>query len=192
VSSDPVNQSGGGLGLQPYAAVPSASALDWLGFLDPLYRGWGVEGSGLFNDPSRQGYCSGAQNCRMYDTRLAKNDSFLLNYNGAWNAAIPSCPTSLDGAGDIYPAGGANPTIIKDGAGRYFLKNAVEIQFDDAPGANNNGLCESGEKCIYAPNAGAYQGEGDFTTQTCIFHDGPNDGAHVRGVTMYAYPVNGT
>ena len=190
VSSDPVNQSAGGIGLQPWAVPPSASAVDWVNFLDPLYRGWGHDGVGVFTDPSRRNNCYNTINCRMYDTRLSQSDAYALNSYGAWNSALPNCPISVDGAGDTYPVGGPNPSLINDGV-HIYLKNAVEIQFDDAPGANNNGLCESGEKCIYAPNAGAYQGEGDFTTQTCIFHDGPNDGAHVRGVTMYAYPNNG-
>jgi len=186
VSSDPNNySSSGGLGLQTYSVAPS-TVMDWLNFLDPIYRGFALEGTGFFNDPSRQGPCTAGTTCRMYDTRLSASDPYLLNTYGNWNTSLPNCPSSVDGAGNSYPGGGPNPTIIVDGAGRTYLKNAVEIQFDDAPGANNNGLCESGEKCIYAPDAGAYQGEGDFTTQTCIFHNGT-----ITNVTMYAYPING-
>ena len=192
VSSDPVNQSsGGGFGNQLYTVAPSGSPIDFLNFADIFYRGWGLSGTGGFLDPSRLGACGVGQNCQMYDTRLYKSDTTALNFYGALATSIPNCPSSVDGAGDIFPAGGANPTIIHDGNSHYYLKNAVEIQFDDAPGANNNGLCESGEKCIYAPNSGAYQGGDDFSTQTCIFHSGPNDGAHISNVTMYYYPVNG-
>jgi hypothetical protein len=64
--------------------------------------------------------------------------------------------------------------------------NAVELP-GYYPGNNNNGLCESGETCVYSPNFGAYQGEGDPLSQApCVFSDGT-----VAGVTMYAYPTNG-
>jgi len=193
VASDPVNQSsGGGLGNQAYAVAPTTPAMDFFNFTDSLFRGWGYSGVAGFLDTSRMGACSGGQNCQMYDSKLLASDSIALNFYGAMSASLPNCPTSVDGAGDIYPAGGPNPTIIHDSNGHYYLKNAVEIQFDDAPGANNNGLCESGEKCIYAPNSGAYQGEGDFTAQTCIFHNGPSDGTHLQNVTLYYYPVNGS
>ena len=66
-----------------------------------------------------------------------------------------------------------------------FLVNATEV-FDDAIG-DDDGLCESLEACIYSPNFGSYQGEGDYLSQTCIFSNGT-----VSGVTMYAYPSNGS
>src|SRR5262249_51927166 len=49
---------------------------------------------------------------------------------------------------------------------------------------NHNGLCETGEHCIYAPNFGAYQGTG--TLSTCTFQNGT-----VTGVTMYGYSTIG-
>jgi len=186
VNSDAAN---GTSGLQLYG-IPS---VDWVDFISP-FRVWGFEGTGTFMDPSRQNACAPGQICRMYDTRLSKTDTNLLN---AYGPSIPTsgvaCPSIIDGAGDLFDPNstGPNPTIIHDRAGHYYLKNAVEVEFDDAPGANNNGLCESGEKCIYAPNAGAYQGEGDFTLQSCLFHNGPSDGKHLQNVTMYYYPING-
>ena len=65
-----------------------------------------------------------------------------------------------------------------------YLLNAMEILGDEI--GNDNGLCESNEACIYAPNIGAYQGEGDYTTKSCVFQNGT-----VTGVQMYAYPING-
>ena len=55
------------------------------------------------------------------------------------------------------------------------------------PTGNDNGLCESGEACVYAPNIGAYQGEGalDFSRR-CEFRNGL-----VSDVTLYSYPANG-
>ena len=41
-----------------------------------------------------------------------------------------------------------------------FLAHAVEI-LDNADG-NENGICANGEICLYTPNIGAYQGEGDL------------------------------
>ena len=54
---------------------------------------------------------------------------------------------------------------------------------------DDDGLCESAEVCIYAPNVGAYQGEGDYLTRQCQFVGGGAIG--IAGVTMQAYPVNG-
>jgi len=48
-------------------------------------------------------------------------------------------------------------------------------------------LCEDDEVCIYAPNLGAYQGHGDYASQTCNYLTG----GQITGVTMYAYPTNG-
>jgi hypothetical protein len=50
-----------------------------------------------------------------------------------------------------------------------------------------NGICESNEACIYAPNVGAYQGHGDYKGNgTCLFVDGT-----ISNVIMYSYPKNG-
>ena len=66
-----------------------------------------------------------------------------------------------------------------------FLANAMEIMGDGI--GNDNGLCETGESCIYTPNFGAYQGEGDYMAQgTCSFQNGT-----VSNVKMYAYPTIG-
>jgi hypothetical protein len=74
---------------------------------------------------------------------------------------------------------------ITDHRGDTFLLNATEIFFDYV--GDDDGLCESGERCVYAPNMGAYQGHGDHMIE-CVFSDG---GGPVTGVTMYAYPFNG-
>ncbi|MCM2278594.1 MAG: right-handed parallel beta-helix repeat-containing protein [Oligoflexia bacterium] len=67
---------------------------------------------------------------------------------------------------------------------RTFLRNAIELQGDG--GGNDNGLCETGEACLYTPNFGAYQGDGDYLANgPCLFQDGT-----VSGVTLYAHPSN--
>src|SRR5690606_24214014 len=71
-----------------------------------------------------------------------------------------------------------------------WLKAATEL-FDDGIG-DDDGLCESNEACLYAPNFGAYQGHGiawgqtDFPTCEFDANDGP-----ITGVTMAGYPSNG-
>ncbi len=63
--------------------------------------------------------------------------------------------------------------------------NAFEIILDGL--GDEDGLCESNEACLYGPNFGAYQGEGDYRANgTCTFQPGA-----VTGVTLYAYPING-
>jgi hypothetical protein len=71
---------------------------------------------------------------------------------------------------------------------KTYLKNAIELL--GYAGGNENGLCETGEICLYSPNYGAYQGEGDFATVSCNFVNGAGAGT-VSGVTIYAYPTNG-
>ena len=61
---------------------------------------------------------------------------------------------------------------------------------DDGIG-DDDGLCESNERCVYSPNFGAYQGEGDPEAGgRCAFQDSVS-GSGVVGVWVYAYPVNG-
>ena len=65
---------------------------------------------------------------------------------------------------------------------RTFLKNAIELMLDGV--GDDDGLCESNERCLYTPNFGAYQGHGDLNT--CTFVDGV-----ITGVTMYGHALNG-
>lgn len=54
-------------------------------------------------------------------------------------------------------------------------------------GGNENGLCESGETCVYQPNFGAYAGEGALIGP-CHYDD---RGGPVTAVTLYAHETNG-
>jgi hypothetical protein len=69
-----------------------------------------------------------------------------------------------------------------------YLPNAIEIVRPSSPGyaaaGNHDGLCESGEACLYAPNFGGYQGDGPL--EPCNFKGGV-----VTGVTMYGHARNG-
>ena len=98
---------------------------------------------------------------------LTANEAFIAN---------STCPSAVNGNYSLTDL--ATPP-------HTFLVNAVEIMGDEI--GNENGLCESNESCIYSPNFGVYQGEGDYLSNgTCLFVDGT-----VSGVTMYAYPTNG-
>jgi hypothetical protein len=66
-----------------------------------------------------------------------------------------------------------------------FLVHASEIVLDGV--GDDDGLCESGEQCIFAPNIGYYQGEGDLHDEPCQFQDGT-----VTGVQLYGYSQNGS
>ena len=152
-----------------------ASITDWTNFENP-YRTWGPSGTGGFLDKSRVDRCASGT-CQIYDTRLNVSDTVLRNVNGAFTNGA-ACPASINAS--------IAANVITDTSGRTFLKNAVEIIGDGI--GNENGLCESGEACIYAPNAGAYQGEGDYTAQTCTYTGGNG----VINVTMYGYPTDGS
>jgi hypothetical protein len=140
------------------------------------FRVWTRQPNAPFPTAAFYGRCDG--NCQIFDLRLKSSDSILRSVNGAF-IANATCPASVHG--DQVITDGVAPTPNK------FLAHAQEI-VDDAFG-DNDGLCESNESCIYSPNIGVYQGEGDYTTQRCNFVDGGT--GNVTGVTMYAYPVNG-
>lgn len=148
--------------------------LDWWGF-ESFFRAWFPS---LEVFPGGGGPCLSG-NCQIWDWRLQATDDVLLNRSESGTAANTPfvdggpCPPGVDGN-----------VSTTDIAGRTFLLNAVEI-FGDGWG-NENGLCESNESCIYSPNIGIYQGEGDYTSKKCVFQNGA-----VSGVTMYAYPING-
>ena len=64
-----------------------------------------------------------------------------------------------------------------------FLRHAVEISGDGI--GNDNGLCETGETCVYTPNIGSYQGHGGLVSAG-TFTDGT-----LTGITLMQYATNG-
>ncbi len=163
VTSDQANNSNSS-GTYSYASIS-----DWLGF-ENRWRGWGKDG-GTFPDVENKN-CGSSEICRIWDFRLRSTDTYFLNINGAFAHASP-CPNSASGGNDIT-----------DDSTNTFLKVAWEIMEDGM--GDDDGLCESDEACIYSPNIGSYQGEGDFLSKVCSFSDGA-----ISGVKMYAYPDNG-
>jgi hypothetical protein len=50
---------------------------------------------------------------------------------------------------------------------------------------NDNGLCESGETCLFLPNIGTYQGHGDLESVGNLV------GGALTGITLLRYSTNG-
>ena len=164
----------------------SAAALrvfDFVNFLN-FFRNWGIDGALTFPNSNQQGPWT-AGTGRIWDWRLAANDTILLNKTGDGSSANQPYV-----AGAICPSASWGNKSATDQSGRTYLLNAMEIVDPFTSGysntGNHNGLCESNEVCIYTPNFGAYQGEG--TLQPCTF---VQNGGAVTGVTMYGYSGNG-
>ncbi len=113
---------------------------------------------------------------------LRVTDTELRDRSG--DGQNPNTPAFVDGMPCPAAVDGNVALTDQQTMPNTFLLNAVE-SLDDWVG-DEDGLCESNEACIYSPNFGSYQGEGDPYTQECLFQDGI-----VTGVTMYGYPVNG-
>jgi hypothetical protein len=158
------------------SATNISTAGQWHSF-DSFHRAWTRAYNGnAFPSIDYLGLCDGA--CQIFDYRLRSTDTVLREVNGAFTNGA-ACPASVHG-----------DAVITDNhslGSNKFLVNAQEV-IDDAIG-DNDGLCESSEACIYSPNLGIYQGEGDYKTRSCSFVDSTS--GNVTGVTMYAYPTNG-
>jgi hypothetical protein len=127
------------------------------------------------------GECTSGNTCRIFDFTLKNTGTNYYNRSGNGNTA-----NSAFTNGAACPAEVAGSTAITDlnqVTAHTFLPNAVEIVGDGL--GNDNGLCESGEACIYTPNIGFYQGTGNYSTNSCIFSNGT-----VSNVIMYGYPTN--
>ena len=162
------------------ATLPSIGAVfDWTSFLNP-FRTWGVDGSAFPNLDNKGGWSSGTG--RIWDWRLANSDTVLRHRSGNGSTANSTfvvgaaCPAEVHG--DQVATDQMTPTA------NTYLLNAMEI-LDDSVG-DEDGLCESDESCIYAPNFGAYQGEGTYSDNVCQFQD-DGDTTQVQNVTMHAY-----
>lgn len=152
--------NGGGL-------VAFNAITDFKNFINP-FRIWGNPGaSGTPISDDTAGSCL-LGSCVPWDWRIDSGDTVLLDQPGVPFVAGGACP--IDG----------NDSIIDENSiPNTFLLNAYET-VDDGIG-DEDGLCESNEECIYAPNIGVFQGEGPIVG-ACIFTDGT-----VVGVTLRAF-----
>ncbi len=158
-------------------AGAQATTFDWINFASP-FRSWGREAGGvaLSTLSVRDACTSDSAECRVWDFRVVSssdlhNKSFDYSAgNGAFTASA-NCPTALFGNNsDTWN-------------GQLFLRHAVE-DLDSIRG-DHDGLCESNEDCLYAPNIGAYIGEGTLT-DACIFQPGASA---LTGIMIRAYPT---
>ena len=143
---------------------------DWLGF-ESRYRAWGLEGD--WPDPEGlTGQCEPGDTCRIRDWRVLTDSTILKNVHGEGDHDVP-CPDSVHGDVAITDRHSVPNT---------FLLHAVEMVLDDI--GDDDGLCETGERCTYSPNQGAYQGEG--SPNPCTFV-----GGMLSDVEMLVFHANG-
>ncbi|MBI5495149.1 MAG: right-handed parallel beta-helix repeat-containing protein [Deltaproteobacteria bacterium] len=155
---DPVNLA------DVLGTAPGPNITDWVGFRE-FQRAWAP--MGLDRGPWSVG--SGV----IYDWRHTPTDAWLLGraFDGV-SQMQPSygpgpCPANLQGDVAIVPFTRAP-----------YLKAAVEEL--EGGGGNGDGLCQSGERCRYAPNIGHYLGESP-DAGACLYV-----GGRVTGVALVA------
>ncbi|MBI2605046.1 MAG: hypothetical protein HYW49_03090 [Deltaproteobacteria bacterium] len=69
-----------------------------------------------------------------------------------------------------------------------YLKNAVEIIGDGI--GNENGLCETGDNCLYTPNFGAYQGH-DSSVNNKLYECAFSAAGGLQNIRIFGYDTNG-
>ncbi len=146
----------------------SWATLDWLNFSNS-WRTWGKAGQGQWTTGTG----------KIMDWRLLQSATVLRNSTKDFTS-----PNETFVAGSACPSSIHGNQVATNQTSQTYLLNAFEILFDNS--GDDDALCESGEACLYAPNYGAYQGDGDYSGYTCVFQDGT-----VSGITMYAHPING-
>jgi hypothetical protein len=157
-------------------------------YFDSLFRSYVVEGSSTFPHADSRGDCgnvfaSGSVDCQLFDFRLT--DEATNKFLGT---------TNKGSGNDTFSAGGACPEAVngnktfedQNSSVNTFLHNAIEIAHDGY--GDDDGLCEQAEHCIYAPNFGAYQGDGDLTSSSCTFSQASGS---ISTATIYGYTSNG-
>ncbi len=198
ITVDDANNQSDTSGLAPLAGIT-----DFFRF-ESRYRGYAREAALAHFDTTHRGLCSSG-NCRIWDARLLATDTQLRGvipvpgsndmFFHRWQAAAAANCTAIKGAvwEDTIcsrPGYVTNTTCTAAGGtwqtnlcSTRALRNAYEI-VNDARG-NDNGLCESGEACIYTPNFGSYQGHGGLR------YAGRVDGGLISNVDLFRYAVNG-
>jgi parallel beta-helix repeat protein len=182
VTSDAANASD----IAGTATFPLPAAFDWTHF-DNNYRGWGIDGS-AFPDAAQQGRWT-TGNGRIWDWSLLAADTVnraaltLPTGNDTFTQSWYGTPTTSDNAGCNTMVAGSVWNNTGSVCQTTFLKNAVEIPTDGV--GNHNGLCESGETCLYTPNIGSYQGHGNLVSAG-TFTDGT-----LTGITLMEFATNG-
>jgi hypothetical protein len=195
-TDDIVNASDGGALNTLYPASVDLFAFDWWEFETPL-RNWGASGyattsaeSFLLQDRSRFGCASHI--LEITETRCTGYWGDPWHDQGAiWDFRMPASDTVLRGAALPHLSGNAADTVLHPlvVGSEVFLRNAVEF-VDPSPFAaaagDGDGLCESGELCLYAPNIGSYLGDGDPIPAGSF-----SDGDTLNSIELWEIPNNG-
>ncbi len=128
---------------------------DFVTFAQPM-RAFAVTADALFGRPAQRGPCLNGHACQIHDfrARAGRNAASVQSeptlsdlVRHPWMAMTPQACAEVPGA-----------TWDGSDCTADFLPGAVEV--DDVHAGNHNVLCESGERCLHTPNAGAYQGTG--------------------------------
>jgi hypothetical protein len=144
---------------------------DWLGF-ESTYRAWGIDGD--WPAPmDLTGQCEADDSCRIRDWRVETADETLRDVHGHSDGGDAPCPDSAHG--DLV-------LVDFHTTPNTFARHAIEQMLDEV--GDEDGLCESGEVCLYSSNLGAYQGEG--TPTACSFASGM-----LSDVEMLVFHSNG-
>jgi hypothetical protein len=156
------------LGAAPYDSILTDD--DWTTF-QQAKRGWGPDATTTLGSIST---CRTGQSCRIFDWQLLNADVVIHKL----------FLKLLDGK-----AVNTLTHTLSDGTVLTFMKNAREemgdVMSNPTKGGNENGLCESNETCVFAPNLGAYQGHGPKASAGTWI-----DGV-VVGVDLQAFSTNG-
>jgi parallel beta-helix repeat protein len=159
-NEDALNASDSSGGAASFPVDPAV--FDWARF-DNAYRGWGRDGS-TFPYTDQQGrWTTGAG--RIWDWSVSASDAVLRN--------ALALPTGDDTITQTW----------SDASTTTYLRHAAEIPGDGI--GNDNGLCESGETCLYTPNIGSYQGHGNLVSA------GAFTNGTLTGITLMQYATNG-
>ncbi|MBM4361939.1 MAG: hypothetical protein FJ104_04610 [Deltaproteobacteria bacterium] len=168
-----------------------AESLDFMTFENSA-RSWGRTGAGTWPGLDQRGLCQAGGTCQIFDYSLLATDSTARGITPVptgddvvtvddpmTGIATPSAQADCDthAPGSVFTAGTPNRCLTT------FLADAYEPLFDGL--GDDDTLCESGETCVYSPNAGAYQGHGALVSAGTF-----SDGA-ITGVTMLRYETNG-
>jgi hypothetical protein len=182
---------------------------DWYRF-ENFFRGWGRTGSTFPNSDHAQACRTNNVSCAIWDWSLRSADSQIRDKSGngsTANGAFTSgsaCPAEVHGDvrvqtvsfdtanASAYPGwsngieltgNGINGCESGESCVQRYLTNAIEYLAVST--GDLDGLCESGEACLYAPNFGAYQGHGSVLG-TCVFSNGT-----LSNIQMYGWQSNG-
>jgi hypothetical protein len=129
-------------------------ALDWIDFAS-AYRTWGGDAPEVRGP--RDSCSDASPTCRIWDWRLRAADRVLRGVNGGWPANA-ACPSEDRGV-----------VTDEQQPPNTFRVDAVELLDDHA--GDEDGLCESGEACRWAPDRAALLGDGS-RTGPCAASDG--------------------